>query len=325
MAGDTGIQLSVIDSAFRDNRLVFQPNNPNTGIINAEYGGTFFISGTNFIKNKFAKEFLKKGIASVVYFGGFPLPKHKTILNIQNSSFIRNKYLTNALVLGGYLHNNDYTLLNNYEIGNIFTGSDSNSYCPGISRIRKAGDTIYEQCIVRFDTSSSLSISSYPSITPLIANPTISSKPSNCWSTDFTEKVMNAEMDIFDVSIPRIYRMCNNEIAEINTFNYDDDTFDNEPGKFDALSIWNSNVHIICGIHKNNNNCTITGGTFQIQIIPKAESEPVTNIMIQGFKFTDVSEVNIVVYGANVEKSGLSPPGASILIKDCHFFVSKVP
>ena len=310
-----GIHLSVIDSIFKDNNLIHNSDHPNIGIIYAEYGGIISIFDTYFVNNSLFKISPQIGITSLVYFGGIPYPRNETILNIVRSSFIKNKGMTSALLVGGLLYNDGYVSSGNYEIGNIFTGSDAMSYCPGIIRIRRAEYVPFEECIVRFDISSSLVTSHFPSITPVRVSPTI------CWSTDFTEKVMRAESFVssVDISIPRIYRMCNNEIAEISDFDYDTDTFDNRKGKVEALSIWNSNVHIICGIYKNDNNCTFTGGTFQIRIFSKTE-----NVKIQGFKFTDVSEANILVYGADVETTELLPPGASILVKDCHFFVSIV-
>lgn len=143
----------------------------------------------------------------------------------------------------------------------------------------------------------------------------------------FTEKVMNAEELVIDTSIPRTYRMCNDTIVRISSYNYDQSKFNDEESEIKALSIWNSNVNIVCGDDKNyDNNCTFIGGTFQIEVleqnIPFFKHATVENIRIEGFTFTEASEANFKIYGSDVEKTGRSAPSASVFVKNCRFTVS---
>ena len=228
--------------------------------------------------------------------------------------------MTDALVVGGFLYDDGYILSNNYVAGNIFTELDRNLHCLGVLRIRRANDTAFEQCISRFATSSSPASITYPSLIPTSVPPTVSSRPSeSCWSSNFTNRVMDAEEFVTDASIPRKYIMCNHEIAKINVYHYNNATFSDEKGKMNALHIWNSNVYIVCGMNINDNNCTFAGGTFQIEI--GSLYSPIKNVKIQGFKFINVLDTNILVHGVNVEKRGLSTYGASVLVKDCSFLV----
>merc|ERR1712238_574254 len=97
-------------------------------------------------------------------------------------------------------------------------------------------------------------------------------------------------------STPRTYRMCNNAVAKINAGNDEDEI----------------------------KNCTFDGGTFQIEVYSKEYYVSVKNVNIHGFKFIHASEGNIMIYGADVEKTGLDPLGASIFIKDCVFLDNAV-
>ena len=91
------------------------------------------------------------------------------------------------------------------------------------------------------------------------------------------------------------------------------------------MSIWNPNVIILCGDDGNSvNNCTFTGGTFQIEIYPEylEDSNNVSlsleNILVQGITFTNVSEENIILYGNNDGED----INMDVTINDCLFHVS---
>merc|ERR1711957_428719 len=135
----------------------------------------------------------------------------------------------------------------------------------------------------------------------------------------------DAESSVTDVSTPRTYRICNNAVAKINAWNDENEVFDDDMGKMNGLSIYNSNVNIICGNDEDEiKNCTFDGGTFQIEVYSKEYYVSVKNVNIHGFKFIHASEENIMIYGADVEKTGLDPLGASIFIKDCVFLDNAV-
>lgn len=74
------------------------------------------------------------------------------------------------------------------------------------------------------------------------------------------------------------------------------------------------------------------GGTVHIEVIPPVfyngnwkTGPAVENISIQGFKFTEVGETNLFIYGTNETAAILNDDniyGASVSVSDCMFFVS---
>jgi len=324
--GETGVQIYIENTKFQDNTLIHNEEFPNIGLVNVQYGGDISIHNSQFLGNKFYKNEIDSGSKSLIYFGGIPFPEYKTVINIQKSSFMKNEGMSDALVTGGYLYDDDYTSSDNFEFGNIFSNIDTIDSCQGISRVRKKDTSSYGECIVLFQLSSTPTLSFVPSLIPSSAQPTVSNKPTEaCWDTDFTEKVMDAESSVTDVSTPRTYRMCNNAVAKINAWNDENEVFDDDMGKMNGLSIYNSNVNIICGNDEDEiKNCTFDGGTFQIEVYSKEYYVSVKNVNIHGFKFIHASEGNIMIYGADVEKTGLDPLGASIFIKDCVFLDNAV-
>lgn len=164
-----------------------------------------------------------------------------------------------------------------------------------------------------------------------------SNKVPNCLSTKVARKVMKREESVEDISRPRYYRVCPNTFIPIREYNYTSGKYIG-PGQ-DAISIWNPNVHILCAeegtVGKSENNCTFSGGTFHIDIIPADKynlnmtSYKLEGISLEGFQFTNAIESNVVVYGTNstalsveTNKRNEDTPeyGASVTIKDCLFY-----
>merc|ERR1711957_462018 len=93
-------------------------------------------------------------------------------------------------------------------------------------------------------------------------------------------------------------------------------------GQMNGLSISKSNVNILCGDKDDNNAfCSFTGGTFHIAIESNTDDKekPIENVQIQGFKFSQASETNIVLQGGDVRQTGSSRYGSIVLVKNCHF------
>ena len=317
--------ITVDNCTFQDNKLIKQSeSSPNVGLINAagimpnlQIGETLTTKGpqisifnTKFIRNDLNQKKRSTGYAALIFMGGMPVPEFEYALHVHRSIFRNNKGMTTSLIVAGYLFDSDYTSSDNVANDNI-SSKKTALLCPGITRIRKkGGNQSYEECLVRFIE---------PEMTFIPTLPPTNNLSGSCWSSNFTEKVMDAEEIVVDTDQPRTYRMCNNTTIEISSYDY-------EEGKMNTLSIWNSNVNIVCGDDNNfHNNCTFKGGTIQIDIFernPKLNPTTVENVRIEGFTFTNASEANIKVYGSDVEETGRSPPGASLLVKDCRFTVS---
>ena len=166
----------------------------------------------------------------------------------------------------------------------------------------------------------------FPTHFPTTSSPTKSpTKFKGCWSDNFTEKVMAEESKLRhprDFEKIREYRMCPGSTATIAEYDQKENFLIGN-GSVPALSIWNPNIHILCGWHHSD--CTFTGGTFQIEILDAKklgntmQNKKLTNVVIQGFQFTDCQSKNIVIHGT--EQYG-STVGAEITIKNSNFHVS---
>jgi len=120
--------------------------------------------------------------------------------------------------------------------------------------------------------------------------------------------------------------MCKDTVAVINEYEYDKEgdggSFVEKEGQMNGLSISKSNVNILCGDKDDNNAfCSFTGGTFHIAIESNTDDKekPIENVQIQGFKFSQASETNIVLQGGDVRQTGSSRYGSIVLVKNCHF------
>ena len=115
---------------------------------------------------------------------------------------------------------------------------------------------------------------------------------------------MEKEESIIDTSITRLYRICVGSTLNI---------------KDDGLSIWNSNVIILCGNDgKSTGNCTFAGGSHQISIEPISSNTTLGDIKIQGITFTSVNDSNVIIDNPFYIDEGV------ITIRDCIFRVSCV-
>ena len=129
---------------------------------------------------------------------------------------------------------------------------------------------------------------------------------------------MEKERKVVDTSIPRSYRMCPGTTTNIAKYRSKKGIFKIINSTVPALSIWNPNINILCGW--NDTNCTFTGGTFQIKLLPANEvnqtyaSVSLTNVLIQGFKFTSCTFQNVIIKGTE--------QGTSMSLKSCRFHVS---
>ena len=314
--------LTIEDSSFRGNTLLSKISHKYNGIIKITDEAILNVSNSSFARNILQEQ---DSETALIFYGGRN-PEFRSVVNIFDSVFNQNEGMTNSLVSGDYLSRN-FSSSNNFESGNIFIEKIRWKVCSGIK-----GDILdtnkWKSCLVRFETSSPPSLSPQPSIQPILSkNPSISFAPTrikrDCWREKFTQKVMAAERKVTDTSIPRTYKMCSNSIATIANYNYETFTFEDNALK--ALSIWNPNVIILCGDDGNSaNNCTFTGGTFQIEIYPDdlADSNNVSlsleNILVQGITFTNVSEENIILYGNNDGED----INMDVTINDCLFHVS---
>lgn len=153
-----------------------------------------------------------------------------------------------------------------------------------------------------------------------------------CLSIDVSARIYAHEWSITDTSQSRHYYICPGTVINIATFNYQFEEFGDDGEK--AISIWNPNVHIVCGVPGPNptvdNNCILNGGTFQIDIIAASEmsenfaTKPLDNIIIQGFKMQGAKEANVVIYGTDVMNSQnmgsqVTKYGANVILRNCQF------
>ena len=225
--------------------------------------------------------------------------------------------MSEALVAGAYLYRDDFSAANNFELYNNMRYEDAFT-CQGVVRFRRKDEMIYSECLLEFDTSDDSSIT--PTLSPIYS----SEVNSSCISSDFTTTVMSAEELVTDESKPRTYRMCKDTVAIINEYDYDKNGFVEKERQMNGLSIFKSNVNILCGDKDDNNAfCSFTGGTFHIIIGNNTDDKekPIENVQIQGFKFSKASEANIVLNGGDVEQTGSSRYGSIVLVKNCHFTV----
>lgn len=149
---------------------------------------------------------------------------------------------------------------------------------------------------------------------------------------------MKAEYSLTSYNSTRYYRICPNTVIPIRQFNY-------QIGQYvgfgqDALTINYPNIKILCGnkgrVGKIENNCTFTGGTYQIEIhdlsIGSNTTDPISpeNVQIQGFTFEQAKEANIIVYGSVKSDKEMeiveydNKYGSSLYIKDCVFMNNHV-
>eukprot|EP00559_Dactyliosolen_fragilissimus_P002112 CAMPEP_0184871580 /NCGR_PEP_ID=MMETSP0580-20130426/40801_1 /TAXON_ID=1118495 /ORGANISM="Dactyliosolen fragilissimus" /LENGTH=1089 /DNA_ID=CAMNT_0027374257 /DNA_START=135 /DNA_END=3404 /DNA_ORIENTATION=- len=137
-------------------------------------------------------------------------------------------------------------------------------------------------------------------------------------------KILKAEAAVTNVKKPRFYRICPGSVVNIKEYSYKDKKYVG-PGQ-PALDIYYPNFYLLCAttgrVGSIDNNCEITGGTFQIDIKPaKFANQNYTNyslqnINIEGFKFTGASESNIFLYSGSIKENGHT---SGVTVKDCIF------
>ena len=113
--------------------------------------------------------------------------------------------------------------------------------------------------------------------------------------------------------VDRTYRMCPDTVLNLK----DDD----------ILTIWNPNVHLVCGFTNDDKSCTINGGDHQIEIYSAKEfNEDFTeyklkNIVIERINFTGSAVYNIAIEGIEDVPEDTKMK-AEVTVRDCHFSVS---
>ena len=113
--------------------------------------------------------------------------------------------------------------------------------------------------------------------------------------------------------VDRTYRMCPDTVLNLK----DDD----------VLTIWNPNVHLVCGFTNDDKSCIINGGDHQIEIYsaevynPDFKEYKLKNIVIERINFTGSAFYNIAIEGIEGDYEDTKMK-AEVTVRDCHFSVS---
>ena len=143
-----------------------------------------------------------------------------------------------------------------------------------------------------------------------------------------TADINAAELALADSSIPRTYNLCSDSFFEFQdgVLGYYGTYYVADGPGMPPIRLINPNVNILCGPDGNiAHNCTFSGGTFQVILTDGSyyysNTETVTDILLQGIKFTGMSG-NDAIQNIFVNPTDYSSKGSALAVKDCLFYVS---
>jgi len=124
-----------------------------------------------------------------------------------------------------------------------------------------------------------------------------------------------------DPSILRTYHVCPNTLIKVQNYDHQFDAYDANSGDTNGFLFFRPNVSVKCGFDGSyENNCTLSGGNFQLTLIPYSVLEinilvfpGAENITVEGFRFTQAYK------GANIFNQGIIQ---SLTLKNCVVDVS---